>query len=66
MSLLGDLGLTRNELRDLIDRHNLHCTEDEKLKHSPECRSQNGKGKAFVCCCDFFDRVRNILGRKKA
>ncbi len=38
-----------------------HIAEAFKIRHSDECRAQNGKGRKFFCRCDFFQQIAEHL-----
>lgn len=48
-SLLGRLGLDRHDVSYLAYKF--------YIKHSPICRSINGKGMGYHCICDFFTHI---------
>lgn len=48
--------LPRRLIRDIAHEFN--------LRHTPECRAQNGKGRGFICRCDFFIRIEQCIVEK--
>jgi len=50
VSLLGKLGLTKWEVRDLA--------HEFRLRHSAACREANGRHFPYRCTCDFFEKIK--------